>query len=773
MRLTESQRLVIEHRGCSLLVAASAGAGKTEVLARRCAALVADRQHPCTVDRLLVVTFTRAAAAELRVRVARMLREQAERTTDVALREHLRRQELLVGAADIGTIDSWCGRVVREHFAEAGVDPEFTTLGEEDAHLLRGRVLDELLIWVHQDSAPPAQEARRWIARAAAPDDAFLRRLILCLNRFREHLVDPDVWFARRRAECATDDAAGVLAAALREECHFQCTQLRSLLKTLSSDDLPLLQPYVAALEDWHQRLTAAEQLPHVVREIGEFRITPTRQTRRNAAVAPAVAEVQKRWLEQRLQKNWSPEAVDAILRHGASTNDLLRTLLDLEARYQQMLQAVKQAQATYEFGDVLRLTLDLLGRATGGPHREPTEIARRLQRRYEHILVDEYQDTSAVQVEILRLVTRRDRGQGNGFMVGDVKQSIYGFREAEPRLFVELADAFAAGREEGRVAHLSDNFRSHGDLLAALNDLFEELFARELGGTEYGPQQRLRAGRASGEIPNPTLASTLRVQVHLIEQDRGQDTGVSDDDGEVLQVERIEREAQLAADQIRQLLQAGVQIPERGADGQVTLRPLRLSDIVVLLRSAVQAAGQVARVLRLNGIPCLAGARESLLEAIEVGDVCNVLRLLVNRRQDVPLAAYLRSPLVALTEAELRQIRSVCPRPGTDFYAAVRHYCRLRPRESLAVRLEAALGQLDRWAQAAREEDLPSLLRRILSETGLVLLARGLRGGEHRTQSQSQRGTMVGHNQKPNRSARNPPCPATPPLTLEAIRCG
>jgi len=733
VRLTESQRRAIEHRGSSLLVSASAGAGKTEVLARRCAALVADPQRPCGVERLLVVTFTRAAAAELRLRVARMLREQADRATDATLREHLRRQELLVGAADIGTIDAWCGRIVREHFAEAGVDPVFTTLSEEDAHLLRGRVLDELLTWVHQDATPLAQAARRWIACAAVPDDTFLRQLVARLNAFRDQLVDPQAWFAQRRAECASDDAAAVLSAALQEECRFQHDQLQVLLTRLSADEVALLQPYVTALADWGERLKAADRLDEVVADIDAFNIGPVGRGRRNGGLTPTVADVRQRWLELRLKKTWSPATVAGIVQHAAATRDLLGTLLDLEARYQQMLQAVKQTQATYEFGDVLRLALDLLGRPSGGPHREPTDIARRLQGRYEHILVDEYQDTSAVQVEILRLVTRRGRGRSNCFMVGDVKQSIYGFREAEPRLFVEQAEAFLTGREEGRVEYLSDNFRSQADLLAALNDVFAELFDPELGGTEYGPQQRLRAGRASSEIRNPTLDASPRVQLHLIEHDTREDAAASDDGEEVLQVERIEREAQLAADQIRSLLQAGVQIPERQPDGTVGLRPLRLNDIVILLRSAVQTAGQVARVLRLNGVPCLAGARESLLEAVEVQDICNVLRLLVNRRQDVPLAAYLRSPLAALTEAELRAVRAACPHPHADLYVAVRNYCRQQPRQSLAARLEAALNQLDRWAEAAREEDLPSLLRRILTETGLVLLTRGLRGGEQR----------------------------------------
>ena len=227
MKLTPSQATAIAHRGSNLLVAASAGAGKTEVLARRCVSLVADPQRPCGIDRLLVVTFTRAAAAELRVRIARMLREEADRSRSGEVRRHLRRQEMLVEAADIGTIDAWCGRIVREHFAEAGVDVRFSVLAEQDAQVLRAKVLDDLLDQIHRGGDALIDEARAWLARGIAPDDRFLHDLIARLNAFREHLINPDQWFERQRVICASPDAERVLAAALAEECGFQHEQLK------------------------------------------------------------------------------------------------------------------------------------------------------------------------------------------------------------------------------------------------------------------------------------------------------------------------------------------------------------------------------------------------------------------------------------------------------------------------------------------------------------------------------------------------------------------
>lgn len=727
MKLTPAQADAISARGTNLLVSASAGAGKTEVLARRCVSLVAAPTQPCDIDHLLVVTFTRAAAAELRVRVARMLRAEAAQASPPQ-RDHLRRQALLIDAADIGTIDAWCQQIVREHFATAAIDPDFTILGEEDAALLRRAVRDELFTQIHRGDEPWTKPARAWIGRATSPDDRFLRSLVERLNRFREHLLNPDAWFAEQRAVCARKDAPAMLASALRDECRFQQTQLATLLAAAPPELRVRLSSYADALQDWQARLENAANLTAVVAEVKACKL----EKQRGVDDPPLIIEVRERWLASRLQRRWKPDDVAAILTHAPLTAELQLTLLDLEERYDRMLRTAKRGQAVCEFGDVLRLALDLLGTPGGLHTRTATPIAARLRQRYEHILVDEYQDTSPIQVELLRLVSR-EVPHGNRFMVGDIKQSIYGFREAEPRLFAQLADLYAATPQAGTVKYLADNFRSHGALLDTLNAIFTRLFDRQLGGTAYGPDERLQAGRAATEIANPTLDNSPRVALHVLEDSGKRADFEDDDDQPPLENERIEREAQVAADEIRSLLDSGVQVPARRGEHDVCLRPLRLADIVVLMRSVAGKAPLVARVLRANGLRCVASGRESLLTALEVRDVCNVLQLLVNRRQDVPLAAYLRGPLVGLSSAELLQIRGACSEHDADFYTAVEHYCTARRSAALAASLDAALQQLDRWATAAHSQELPALLRRILQESGLMLFAEGLRGGAQR----------------------------------------
>ena len=737
MKLTEQQQTAVEHRGSNLLVAASAGSGKTEVLARRCVSLITDPENPCQVDQLLVVTFTRAAAAELRARVGKMLRAAASETRDRHLRDHLRRQEVLVDTAEIGTIDAWCAHLVREHFtaSERGVDPAFNVLGAEQATLLRNEVLDELFEWIYTGDEELAVAARNWILRHSKPNDDFLRGFVLELNRYREHLINPDQWIERqlelhsRGPGELRADAARVLADALAAECGFQQEQLDEVIGALESAAVrEQLQDYREALAAWHGRLEDAEAVEQVASAIGEFSFPrkPSKISDRDAALRE---EVKKRWFEKRLKGRWDQAGVENVLAHADAAAELVVTLLRLEQRYRGLLDEQKRGRGAYEFGNVLRMALDLLGTPAEGERREPTPIAHALQHRYEHILVDEYQDTSPVQVELLRLVTRAAPGRSNRFMVGDIKQSIYGFREAEPRLFADLIDALSQQREAGRVLLLTDNFRSHRDLVEGLNSLFASLFDLKLGGTGYTGDERLRARRDEVEKSTPEVVP--RIELQLISDDSPEDDEADEVKDEEIPLERIEREGRVAARRIHTLLGAQSQVPQRDAAGAVHLRPLRWADIVILLRSAKGNAPRLAGVLREAGIPCVATGRESILDNLEVQDVRSVLTLLVHRQQDLALARYLRGPMVGLSEQQLLEIRRGAPDSG--FFGAVEAYRANGADRMLVERLDSATAQLDRWAVAARTQDLPALLRQILRDTGYTLFARALPGGEHR----------------------------------------
>ncbi|RMF78487.1 MAG: hypothetical protein D6744_10060, partial [Planctomycetota bacterium] len=428
--------------------------------------------------------------------------------------------------------------------------------------------------------------------------------------------------------------------------------------------------------------------------------------------------------MQKELQNRWRLERVRPAIAEDSAAPLRLRTLLDVEEHFARELAAAKAARAAYEFGDVLRMALDLLGDVDEEGRLHPTPIAESLRRRYEYVLVDEYQDTSPLQAALLRLVARER--PGNRFLVGDVKQSIYGFREAEPRLFIEQIAAFDTQRDHGRMRPLSDNFRSHAGVLAAINDMFAALFDPALGGTAYGPAERLRARRS--EVANPTLDDAPRAIVRVLARRRRGEPDDEDGDGELL--EQIEREGRVIAAEIRELLARGVQVPRRDASGELRLAPLRLSDIVVLLRSAKGNAPLLSHMLRREGVPNVAVGRESMLDCTEVSDVRTVLRLLVNRDHDLTWAAYLRGPFVGLDEGSLMEIRRAA-RGGGLATAVLR--CAKDGGVECGAALRAAVARLDHWASLAYEVELPVLLRAILREGMLLEFAQALPGGDFR----------------------------------------
>ena len=730
MKLTEAQRQIIEHRGSSLVVSASAGSGKTEVLSRRCVALISDAADPCPVDRLLVVTFTRAAAAELRSRVAGMLRTALDETRDAGLRRHLLRQSVLLDAAEIGTIDSWCNRIVRENYAYSGVDPAFAVLSPEDDLLLRREALDELMEWVYSANDLYARTAREWIGRNTRPSAAFLRDAIDSLHSFRDHLVDDERWYPEqlaaysRPAENLAQDTIRQLSDATARECAFQDSQLSAVIPAADPRICVVLSDYQAALHEWRRALADPARLASVASQIDAFGF-PRRPSGLPDDDVRRWEDVRDRWLKKRLQASWGAEAIRPVLDHAPRAAELAALILRLEGRLHAAIAGEKRRRSAYGFGDVQRLALRALRDENGAP----SPIAQRLREHYRHVLVDEVQDTSPVQLELLRMVSHDAPGRSNAFLVGDVKQSIYGFREAEPQLFAQIIASIRDGRRDGSAIALTDNFRSHDRLVRAVNGIFAGLFDSALGGVPLDGDAQLQAKRA--DIDNPALDDEPRIELHVLPARRPFDAEADDSDqsrDDAILIERIEREASIAATRIHDLLRTGA-IPEVQADESLHLRPVRLSDVVVLLRSARGNAPLAAAALRAAGVPAIAIGRESMIDSREVADVRNVLALIGNRRQDIALAAYLRGPLVGLTPAELVEIRNVDH--GVAFHEAV--LLSARHANGLGSKLKHALDRIEHLADLSRHTEIPDLVRIIIQEGDLRHFARALAGGEHR----------------------------------------
>jgi len=777
--------------------------------------------EPVDVDRVLVVTFTEAAALQMRERIARAVRgklDELERLGQEAaagsgpdpaagdgLVAHLRRQAALLGRASISTLHSFCHSVCRRYFHRLGLDPAFEVISDEEATLLRSEVLDEVFESLYERADPGFLALVE--AYGDERGDDRLRETILRLHDFSRSHPDPDGWLERAAAAFEPDP----------EEPFVQSAFGRSIVKDVEitllelADRLHLAErlarapggpaAYAPVLADDAARLKVALQacragftrwddVTAAIGQAAEFeRLPPVRTA---GAPDPERAERLKQTVQDARNtvkrsltslagtlSTRTEETIATELRALAAPMQALARLVTLfDSEYGQ----AKDERAMVDFSDLEHLCLRVLtageaaldGREPGRPDRTrrlPSDAALELRERFHEVLVDEYQDTNGVQEAILQLVSRGD----NLFMVGDVKQSIYRFRLADPQLFMEKAACPERGGYipvtpgeppppassgcPGRRVTLRSNFRSRRPVLDGVNYIFRRLM-RDAAQMEIDYNEEAELVYGAGEAYGPAGEEGPAVELHLVEHASpgreqagraapGEDgaggqpqpeSGSASEPGSEPDFEHlhaVEREAHVIARRIREIVGSELVYDSRlesGARRRGGYRKARYRDIVILMRATTGLANQVLEVLRQHDIPAHAQLSTGYFTASEVETVLSLLRLIDNPRQDIPLAAVLRSPIVGLDEADLARVR-LARREG-DYYGAVLAAAGLAREESdgnLQGRLRRFLERLDDWRTAARRGPLSALVWRLLSETGFYAYVGGLRGGRQR----------------------------------------
>ncbi|MCS7033550.1 MAG: UvrD-helicase domain-containing protein, partial [Phycisphaerae bacterium] len=654
---TQAQQTVIESTGEALLVSAAAGSGKTSVLAERCARLI-DHEDPlvrCDADELLVVTFTRSAAAEMRSRIAQSLRRRACGRDDVRLSRQLR----LLDRAQIGTLHSFCGAIIRRHFHLLGIDPGFTMLNEKEARLLRIEVARELFERRYRLDA--GGEFQRLIDGHFSGYDLQLLRALLRAHDVRCSLVDPDAWARQTLARIESAAQAGPrdceagreLLTLLHDHVVSVAGQIQLMNPTLARLSPPhaeYLQKVAAELPRWIEHLAAGDydgaammirnyQFPRAPRGTG-------------GAHDSEIAKLIFHELRDALREGWFARAVRfswAEWQSGMSAaaepaRQFLRLAEEFDAAYSQ----AKRELRAVDFADLERMALRVLS--------DPA-ASEGYRRQFRYVLVDEFQDINQLQQAILSRVSRAivasDPSSANFFAVGDVKQSIYRFRLADPMQFLTHAREYASGKPRRRVVVLSENFRSDPGLIEAINALFRRLMTERASEIEYDQSHELRPGRPPSQyspLPNP-------VELHLLPEPP---PALADGVASLSDLDSTEREAVIAAD-IIQRFTAPAASPR-----------FRQGDIAILLRTMKVKAEKFAAILRRFGIRVHADSSSGFFDATEIRDMLSLLQCLDNPRQDIPLAALLRSPLVALASPEDALARIRLKYPGMPFHRAV-----------------------------------------------------------------------------------------------------
>jgi len=760
---TDEQWSAITERGDHLLVAAAAGSGKTAVLVERIIRTVSDEQHPVDIDRLLVATFTNAAAAEMRHRLRAALEKAL---ADRPRSRHLRKQLALVGRASITTLHSFCLDVVRRYVHLTELDPAFRIANETEAALLRQEALEAVLeerYGSSEDGSAFWQLADRFGGDRG--DDALMRLIDRLYDFSRSHPF-PERWLHDAAGKFRLEDGEDVpeghpwllsLEASAALELETIAASLKTALSLARqpagpeayadalSADLAGVNRLLAALREGGWR--ALEQAVATGADAAAFgRLKP----QKGDAVDPELVERAKKLrgdakdrlsdLKKQLLTRSLKEYAQECRALAPLMDELVSLVIDFGAAYGQ----AKTAKGLVDFSDLEHACLHILRDPSSTEEQLiPTVAAQGYQEQFEEVYVDEYQDTNAVQETILRLVSRTD--PGNRFMVGDVKQSIYRFRLAEPGLFLHKYKTYRpvekSGNGGGRRIDLARNFRSRREVVDAVNFVFRQTMHEEAAELDYDERAELVCGAS---YPEPDRVHDLAAELILIDRTGSvtqaeEDTGDAHGDADAsIDLDTAELEARMIGQRISALMgHAGLppmQVADRAAPGGK--RPITFRDIVILLRADKAWAPSFIEQLKLFGIPAYAELGGGYFEAVEIQTMLALLQTVDNPLQDIPLAASLRSPIFGFSGEDLAKIR-ILGGKGRSFYDAVGAVASGKteqaPDQALQEKAQRFLTALEPWRTAARQESLADFILRLYRDTGYYDFVGGLPGGLQR----------------------------------------
>ena len=760
VKWTEEQRQVIDLQDRNILVSAAAGSGKTAVLVERILQKIIRPQKPLDIDQLLIVTFTRAAAGEMRERLLKTLESRLAAEPE---NERLQRQSALIHHAQITTIDGFCAHVLRNYFHTIGLDPAYRTADEGELKLLKAETVQEVLEEAYASKSPEFEHFVECYAQGR--EDGNLEEMILRLYEFSMSYPWPQEWLEDCRktyqAESWEQIEASPWMACLAQEADRLLGEALEITReslTIAGEpegpwmyqealqqDAALLGE-ISGCSSYGERVRLLSQVKYARLSAKKDPNVSQRKKEQVKGNRDRVKEILKGLTEQFYYGD--QESVLANIKNCASP---VGTLVELTKEFSRAFAQKKRQKNLLDFADMEHFALEILvEKKDGQVVRKPAALEFSAQ--FEEILIDEYQDSNLVQELLLTSVSRAAEGHHNIFMVGDVKQSIYRFRLARPELFMEKYDTYSTeGGEEQRI-DLHRNFRSRREVLESVNFLFEQFMTRGLGGVEYDAdaalypgakfaplegeespeKERTAQGEPAGEHSGEeSSASTLHAaEVLLVEKDGEL---VNEDENATA----MELEARAVGSRIRQLV--GHQpVWDKELEAY---RPAMYRDCVILLRSISGWAETFGRVLQGMGIPSYSSQRTGYFSAQEVVTVLNYLRICDNPLQDIPLAAVLRSPFGDCSARELALIRNYTPEG--PLYGALRRYAKPGEEETeerpigreraLQEKLGAFLLQYDRLRARVPHTPIHQLIQEILDETGYGKIAAAMPAGEQR----------------------------------------
>ncbi|CAG7639370.1 ATP-dependent helicase/nuclease subunit A [Paenibacillus solanacearum] len=779
---TDDQWDAIAIRGHSMLVAAAAGSGKTAVLVERIIRRIADERNPLDVDRLLVATFTKAAASEMRHRISDAL-EKALAANPGS--DHLQRQLALIQRASITTLHSFCMEVIQRHYQLVGLDPGFRIANETESALMRQDLLEEQL----EERYGAAEEGDAFWRLADTfsgdkSDDALFGLIQRLYDDSRSHPW-PDHWLRQSAAMFERGEVMGdnpwvpSLMTSARLELLGAAALLGEALAIAGQPGGPV--PYEATLrDDW----TVVEHLLEVLNAGGWEPLYDAFQGAAFGKLKPCKGDQYDKALQEQVKelRNEAKERVAAMREElfGRTPQQfqaelkamapLMQALSELVIEFGERYRQAKMAKRLVDFADLEHYCLHILCAKEAGPEQLiPSPAAMEYREQFAEVLLDEYQDTNRVQEAIVELISAP--APGNRFMVGDVKQSIYRFRLAEPGLFQEKYKSYRTdGTEPGQRIDLARNFRSRRQVVDGTNYIFRQIMQETVGEIAYDDRAKLVYGAGYPEPEHDAAAELVLIDRAADTSSDGRDAefedagsagsneegaGADESAADARELQTVQLEARYIAQQIRTMtgMDGGrpMQVFDKAAGG---LRDATYRDIVILLRATQQWAPVLIEELQLQGIPAYAELNSGYFTATEVQVLLSLLKVIDNPYQDIPLVSVLRSPIVGLQAEELAQIR-INSKHGA-YYDAVRAYAKdaggeqrqalgieektdglgaeqLPKHPDLQAKLNLFLAQLKAWRREAQQMSLADLIWDIYRVTGYFDYVGGLAGGQQR----------------------------------------
>ena len=719
---TEEQNAAIVTRKCNLLVAAAAGSGKTAVLVERIIRIITDEKNPVDIDKLLVVTFTNAAASEMRERIAAAISKSLEANPNSKI---LQRQLTLLSRANITTMHSFCLDVIKTHFYTIDLDPSFRIGDDTEGTLLKNEIIDELFEEYYENDD---EDFKRLLeAYSGSKDDKELRELILSLYRFSMSGPWPEVWLKDKAEEFNIDtledlnntEWVNILKESIRVEINGFINMYRKAIELINDTDG--LEPYLVTFNGDLSYLenvygTLNEGLEEIYKSLNIIKFERIKTVKKSAVsdenameTVKAIRDTVKKKIKSLIEDvfTFTPEeALNGI----KNVYPFMKTLSEVTLEFSKRFTEKKRERNILDFNDLEHLCLQILIDKNENGDIIPSKVAEEFREFFDEVLVDEYQDSNNVQETIIDLVSRKNLDNPNVFMVGDVKQSIYRFRQAKPELFLDKYNKYPMTEGKNRKIQLYKNFRSREEVISGVNFIFKKVMSQVVGELEYTDDEALNLGASFLENNDDNVQVGGEIEVHILDKSGTaniEEIIISEDDEDKAEeeedIDAIVLEAKIVSKRIKEFFSRDEGKRFKVFDKDTNeYRDVKYKDIVILLRATKNWSEIFLDELGGAGIPIYADTGSGYFESIEIRTIMSLLKIIDNPFQDIPIISVLRSPIAGFTAEELSDLRLLDK--DLYFYEVIEKVNNeeLEANDILRIKCTNFINKLNKWREKA-----------------------------------------------------------------------